>query len=137
MLRSVPSTRPDEVGIDPDAAALLLDMERASHVSALPADIVEERVREMAIGLGMAAEIFTSQRFTATELMIVPGLLQLAPGFIGTEASLRLLRHGAAGGEATFFDVMLVAVQLGTGLLIADLLFRRRTHVRGVAGVPP
>lgn len=68
MLRSVSSTRPDEVGIDPDAAALLLDMERALHVSALPADVVEERVREMAIGLGMAAEIFTSQSFTATEL---------------------------------------------------------------------
>ncbi len=68
VLRSVPRGTRDEIGIDPDAVALLLDMERALHVAALPADVVEERVREMAIGLGMAAEIFTSQSFTATEL---------------------------------------------------------------------
>ncbi len=67
-LRSVPSSGPDDGDIDPDAAGLLLDMERAMHVSALPADVLEERVREMAIGLGMTAEIFTAQSFTATEL---------------------------------------------------------------------
>ena len=79
-LRSVPSSGSDEGGIDPDAAALLLDMERALHVAALPADVVEERVREMASGLGMAAEIFTAQSFTATEL------------FAGTQSSVAIRR---------------------------------------------
>lgn len=56
--------------------------------------------------------------------MIVPGLLQLAPGFLGTRAVLELLQ-GKGGHPATFFDVLLVALQLVTGLLVATLLFER------------
>jgi uncharacterized membrane protein YjjP (DUF1212 family) len=59
--------------------------------------------------------------------MLVPGLLQLAPGFLGTEATIGLLQNGGAGGHPdTFFGVILVAAQLGLGLLIAGLVFRRR-----------
>ena len=59
--------------------------------------------------------------------MLVPGLLQLAPGFLGTQATIRLLRDGGAGAQAdTFFGVILVAVQLGLGLLVASLVVRRR-----------
>ena len=88
--------------------------------------------------LGAAAHLHRRWSGRSMATMIVPGLLQLAPGFVGTQASMVLLRHGTGGGEATFFDVMLVALQLGTGLLIADLLFRRRAPERGrAAAVTP
>ena len=54
--------------------------------------------------------------------MLIPGLLQLAPGFLGTRAVLHLLAGEGAGHE-TFFGVMFVALQLVTGLLAANLLF--------------
>jgi uncharacterized membrane protein YjjP (DUF1212 family) len=57
--------------------------------------------------------------------VIVPGLLQLAPGFLGTQAVFALLRD-EAGGHDTFFHVFLVAIQLGSGLVLASVLFARR-----------
>ncbi len=83
--------------------------------------------------LGAAAHLHRRWSGRSMATMIVPGLLQLAPGFLGTEASFKLLRHGATASDATFFDVMLVALQLGTGLLIAELLFRRRAPERARA----
>lgn len=57
--------------------------------------------------------------------VIVPGLLQLAPGFLGTQAVVGLLQGGApAGHHRGFFDVVLVALQLVTGLLAASLVVR-------------
>ncbi|MBX3157743.1 MAG: threonine/serine exporter family protein [Deltaproteobacteria bacterium] len=60
--------------------------------------------------------------------VIVPGLLQISTGFLGTQAVFGLLR-GEAGGHATFFQVFLVAFQLVGGLLLASVLFadRRRS----------
>jgi uncharacterized membrane protein YjjB (DUF3815 family) len=59
--------------------------------------------------------------------MIVPGLLQLAPGFLGTEATFSLLTMGqATRSGSSFFDVIVLAVQLGIGILAAGLLFRKR-----------
>jgi uncharacterized membrane protein YjjP (DUF1212 family) len=61
--------------------------------------------------------------FRAT--IIVPGLLQLAPGFLGTQAVFQLLQGGSATDDASFFDVLMVALQLGTGLLVAGLVFQK------------
>lgn len=66
--------------------------------------------------------------------MIAPGLLQLAPGFLGTEATFKLLTAGATKSDASFFGVLLLAIQLGIGILAAGLLFRRRGP-RPAAGV--
>ena len=54
--------------------------------------------------------------------MIVPGLLQLAPGFLGTEATFKMLTVGEATSGSSFFDVIVLAVQLGIGILAASLL---------------
>ena len=56
------------MGVDPPAeisAQLLLDLAQALHASALPADIVEERLRAAAAGLGIDAQFFTMQSFVA------------------------------------------------------------------------
>jgi uncharacterized membrane protein YjjP (DUF1212 family) len=57
-------------------------------------------------------------------VLIIPGFLQIAPSFLGTESVLALLRPGAhhEAGD-TFFHVMLLALQLVTGLLIAEAAF--------------
>jgi uncharacterized membrane protein YjjB (DUF3815 family) len=81
--------------------------------------------------LGAVAHLHRRWSGRSVATMIIPGLLQLAPGFLGTEVSMRLLQHRA--GTASFFDVMLVALQLGSGLLIADLLFGRRRPVERLA----
>ena len=77
--------------------------------------------------LGMASYLQARIPGHVAFTMLVPGLLQLAPGFLGTEATIGLLRQGGASGHPdTFFGVILVSVQLGLGLLVATLLFRRR-----------
>jgi uncharacterized membrane protein YjjP (DUF1212 family) len=76
------------------------------------------------LALGTAGLLYARFPGRAAGTVIFPGLLQLAPGFLGTEAVLNLLR--GHGGDERFFDVLLTAVQLVTGLLIAEVLFARR-----------
>jgi uncharacterized membrane protein YjjB (DUF3815 family) len=78
--------------------------------------------------LGTAAYLHASTTGRSVPVMMVPGLLQLAPGFLGTESVLRLLRPGESqqAEEDSFFRVVVVALQLALGLLVAGLLFRRR-----------
>ena len=56
-------------------------------------------------------------------ILIIPGFLQIAPGFLGTETGLALLRPGAHASNDTLFHVMLLALQLVTGLLLAEAVF--------------
>jgi uncharacterized membrane protein YjjP (DUF1212 family) len=67
--------------------------------------------------------------------IVFPGLMQLAPGFLGTEAVVALLRPSQADPGATFFHVLLVALQIVTGLLAASLVpalaVRRPRNARG------
>lgn len=57
--------------------------------------------------------------------VLVPGLLQLAPGFLGTEATFKMLTLGAPESDASFYGVIILAVQLAVGILAASLLFRK------------
>ncbi|RKH59426.1 threonine/serine exporter family protein, partial [Corallococcus aberystwythensis] len=52
--------------------------------------------------------------------VIMPGLLQLTPGFIGTEAIVALL--GAGAEDVRPFNVLLVALQLVLGLVFATVV---------------
>jgi uncharacterized membrane protein YjjP (DUF1212 family) len=58
--------------------------------------------------------------------VVVPGLLQLAPGFIGTRAVLRLLGGGRSGELATFFQVVTTSLELTIGLMLALVIVRPR-----------
>jgi uncharacterized membrane protein YjjP (DUF1212 family)/uncharacterized membrane protein YjjB (DUF3815 family) len=67
--------------------------------------------------------------------VLVPGLLQLAPGFLGTQATFKMVTFGSSANDASFFGVIVLAFQLGTGILASSMLFRKR-HSRN-PGVSP
>jgi uncharacterized membrane protein YjjP (DUF1212 family) len=77
-----------------------------------------------ALVLGVVALAVSRKPQRAYGTMVIPGMLQLAPGFIGTEAVMRLVRVGAGLGsdEQTFFKVGVVTTQLAVGLMLAALL---------------
>ena len=52
---------------DAAAATLLLDLGQALHASAMPSNLVEERLRAVARGMGTQAEVFVSQGFLVIE----------------------------------------------------------------------
>jgi uncharacterized membrane protein YjjP (DUF1212 family) len=78
-----------------------------------------------AVLVGVAGNLFAQRTRRPAGIIVVPGLLQLAPGFLGTTAVFGLLRGTSVSG-ASFFEVLLVALQLGLGLLVAGVLFPRR-----------
>src|SRR3954453_1564407 len=74
-------------------------------------------------------------------ILIIPGFLQIAPGFLGTQSVLALLQPDAKPSIHTFFQVMLLSLQLVTGLLIAEAALGwrgpRGSHTRTArAGAP-
>ncbi|HVU53109.1 MAG TPA: threonine/serine exporter family protein [Polyangia bacterium] len=86
--------------------------------------------------LGLAAYLYARRPGRVPFTMLVPGLLQLAPGFLGTKATFGLLTVGAQRSSATFYDVILLALQLGVGILLAGLVFRRRPPKAHAAPAP-
>jgi uncharacterized membrane protein YjjP (DUF1212 family) len=78
-----------------------------------------------ALVIGIAAQLYARKRGRLPAMVIVPALLQVAPGFIGTEAILHLLYDTGSSNQA-FWRVLLVALQLVTGLLVAGILMRPR-----------
>lgn len=82
--------------------------------------------------LGVAAYLYARLPGRSAATIVVPGLLQLAPGFVGTKATLHLLESSAVRSEG-FFSVLLIAVQLVLGLLLAGVLIRPRRTARTIA----
>jgi uncharacterized membrane protein YjjP (DUF1212 family)/uncharacterized membrane protein YjjB (DUF3815 family) len=81
----------------------------------------------VAFVLGCAAYVYARRPGRVPFTMLVPGLLQLAPGFLGTSAVFRMLTVGKdASSDATFFGVVVLSLQLGLGILGASLLFKHR-----------
>ncbi|AEI64702.1 threonine/serine ThrE exporter family protein [Corallococcus macrosporus] len=80
--------------------------------------------------LGVAGLLYGrgGQRMPMT--VIMPGLLQLAPGFLGTQSVIALLGLAPPGAEdARLFNVLLVALQLVLGLVFATLVVPPRFNV--------
>jgi uncharacterized membrane protein YjjP (DUF1212 family) len=76
-----------------------------------------------ALLLGVAADLYARLTGKIQATFVIPGLFQLAPGFLGTQAVFDLLGGGATGiDQARFFDVCMTALQLVTGLLLADVI---------------
>nr|WP_242588332.1 threonine/serine exporter family protein [Corallococcus macrosporus] len=71
--------------------------------------------------LGVVGLLYGRGRDRMPMTVIMPGMLQLAPGFIGTEAVVALLGGGGAN-DARLFNVLLVALQLVLGLVFATVV---------------
>jgi uncharacterized membrane protein YjjP (DUF1212 family) len=119
-----------------DALAMVAAAVVAFGAQELTKAVVGEHGAPVLAALVLGAVAYLHARVTgrAAPIMVVPGLLQLAPGFMGTKATLHLLEPHASMVSNTdgFMQVFVVAIQLGLGLLIADLLFRRQ-HKAAIA----
>ncbi|GMU09555.1 threonine/serine ThrE exporter family protein [Corallococcus caeni] len=88
--------------------------------------------------LGVVGLLYGRGKQRMPMTVILPGMLQLAPGFIGTEAILALLGAGRAGVEdARLFNVLLVALQLVLGVVFATVVVPPRISVERAPAVPP
>jgi uncharacterized membrane protein YjjB (DUF3815 family) len=90
----------------------------------------------VAFVLGWAAYIYARRPGRVAFTIMVPGLLQLAPGFLGSNATFRMLTVGVNSPTASYFDVILLALQLGIGILLAGLLFKHRHRKPRLASAP-
>jgi uncharacterized membrane protein YjjP (DUF1212 family) len=91
----------------------------------------------VAFVLSSAAYLYAHRPGRTPFTMLIPGLLQIAPGFLGTNATFRMLTAGETAPTATYFDVIVLVFQLGIGFLGASLLFRHlRRKPRRVATAP-
>jgi uncharacterized membrane protein YjjB (DUF3815 family) len=85
-----------------------------------------------ALALGIVAGLQARLPGHVAATMLIPGLLQLAPGFLGTEDILGVLGRGDhASGAAPFGNVFLAALQLVSGLLVAEVLVGLVGEVQG------
>jgi uncharacterized membrane protein YjjP (DUF1212 family) len=111
-----------------DASAMVAAVLVAFATQELSKRVFGEQGAPLLAALVLGAVAYLHARVTghAAPIMIVPGLLQLAPGFMGTKTTLHLLRpHASSVAQADgFIQLFVVALQLGLGLLIADILFR-------------
>ncbi|MFP2924373.1 threonine/serine exporter ThrE family protein [Pyxidicoccus sp. 3LG] len=80
--------------------------------------------------IGVAGLLYARLPGRAATTVIMPGLLQLAPGFIGVEALLALLRPQTTPATEHFFDVLLIAAQIVMGLVFASVAAQPRPRGR-------
>lgn len=72
--------------------------------------------------IGTAANLFARLRHRPASVALVPGLLLLVPGSFGFRSFAALLEHDVVGGLEIAFRMVLVAMALVTGLLLANVL---------------
>lgn len=74
--------------------------------------------------VGAAGGLFHRATGRVAGIIVVPGILQLVPGFLGVRSMLALLGQDARS-DATLIHVLLVCLQLVSGLMAAGLVFDR------------
>jgi uncharacterized membrane protein YjjB (DUF3815 family) len=72
--------------------------------------------------VGVAANLYAKRTGRVPGTVLVPGFLQLLPGFLGVQAVVAVLQQTTGGPSS--FSVILVALQLVIGLIVANSLFR-------------
>ena len=75
-----------------------------------------------AFGVAMASAAYERWRSRPAPVVLVPGLLLLVPGSIGYLSMSSLMERDTVAGIATAFTMVLTAVSLVAGLLIASVL---------------
>jgi len=72
-----------------------------------------------ALAIGLASRVYARASGRPPELPLVPSILLLVPGSIGYRSLASLLQHGVVLGIETAFRMILIAVSLVAGLLLA------------------
>jgi uncharacterized membrane protein YjjP (DUF1212 family) len=75
---------------------------------------------------GIASNIYARLRDRPATVALVPGILLLVPGSIGYRSLASLLRREVVLGVETAFQMMLIAVALVAGMLIANIVSPHR-----------
>jgi len=81
-----------------------------------------------ALAIGLASRIFARVTGRPAELPLVPSILLLVPGSIGYRSLASLLQHDVVLGIETAFRMILIAVSLVAGLLLAAAVGPERRH---------
>ncbi len=74
-----------------------------------------------ALALGVAGNLFTRLRNRPAAVMTVPGLMLLVPGSVGFTSLSHFLDRDVVTGVEAAFRMVIVAVALVTGLLVANV----------------
>lgn len=75
-----------------------------------------------AIAVGAGSNLFGRITRRPSVITLVPGLLMLVPGSIGFQSLAALVEEDVVSGVATGFRMVIVAISLATGLLVANLI---------------
>ena len=75
-----------------------------------------------AFGVAMASAAYERWRNRPAPVVLVPGILLLVPGSIGYLSMSSLMERNTVAGIDTAFTMVLTAVSLVAGLLIAGVL---------------
>ncbi len=75
---------------------------------------------------GIASNLYARLRDRPATVALVPGILLLVPGSIGYRSLASLLRREVVLGVETAFQMMLIAVALVAGMLIANIVSPHR-----------
>lgn len=79
-----------------------------------------------ALTAGIASNVYARVRDRPATVALVPGILLLVPGSIGYRSLASLLKREVVLGVETAFQMILIAVALVAGMLIANIVSPRR-----------
>lgn len=82
-----------------------------------------------ALFVGLGSNLFSRLRNRPVAIAQMPGMILLVPGVIGFRSASALVREDTIVGVQTAFSVVLVAVALVTGLLIANAVLPARRNL--------
>ncbi len=75
------------------------------------------------LALGLWANFYSLKRRRPATVALVPGLLLLVPGSMGLRSLLLVMEQNVVSGMDGAFQMVMVAISLTTGLLLANILF--------------
>ena len=90
-----------------------------------------------AFGVALASSAYERWRQRPAPVVLVPGILLLVPGSIGYRSMSALMERDTVSGIDTAFTMVLTAVSLVAGLLIAGVLVPEPTPTSTPAPLTP
>jgi uncharacterized membrane protein YjjB (DUF3815 family) len=75
-----------------------------------------------AFGVGLASSAYERWRHRPAPVVLVPGILLLVPGSIGYRSMASMMERNTIAGIDTAFAMILTAMSLVAGLLIASIV---------------